>query len=199
METATTNKNKGKGGFNRQDPNKRRGPKGRSFRKPAENRVEEPPEFTEKVVNIDRCAKVVKGGRRFSFSALVVIGDQKGRVGVGHGKTKEVPEAIRKATENAHKNIVSIQLRNNTIPHKIVAKSDGGCVLLKPASPGTGVIAGGGVRAVLEAVGIKDVLSKSLGSNTPRSMVNAALKALKSLRSLQQIKKIRSTIVETNE
>ena len=152
---------------------------------------EEAAEMIEKVVHINRCAKVVKGGRRFSFSALVVVGDQKGGVGVGYGKAKEVPECIRKGTEDAKKNIIDIKLRGDTIPHHVLGESDGGKVLLRPASTGTGVIAGGGVRAVLEAVGIHNVLSKSLGSNNHLAMVNATMDALKKLRSNEEIKTLR--------
>ena len=152
---------------------------------------EEAAEMIEKVVHIIRCAKVVKGGRRFSFSALVVVGDQKGGVGVGYGKAKEVPECIRKGTEDAKKNIIDIKLRGDTIPHQVLGESDGGKVLLRPASTGTGVIAGGGVRAVLEAVGIHNVLSKSLGSNNHLAMVNATMDALKKLRSNEEIKTLR--------
>ncbi|MDA0848734.1 MAG: 30S ribosomal protein S5 [Verrucomicrobia bacterium] len=152
---------------------------------------EEASEMIEKVVHINRCAKVVKGGRRFSFSALVVVGDQKGGVGIGYGKAKEVPECIRKGTEDAKKNIINIQLRGDTIPHHVLGESDGGKVLLRPASNGTGVIAGGGVRAVLEAVGIHNVLSKSLGSNNHLAMVNATMDALKKLRSNEEIKTLR--------
>lgn len=152
---------------------------------------EEAAEMIEKVVHINRCAKVVKGGRRFSFSALVVVGDQKGGVGVGYGKAKEVPECIRKGTEDAKKNIIDIKLRGDTIPHQVLGESDGGKVLLRPASNGTGVIAGGGVRAVLEAVGIHNVLSKSLGSNNHLAMVNATMDALKKLRSNEEIKTLR--------
>ena len=152
---------------------------------------EEAAEMIEKVVHINRCAKVVKGGRRFSFSALVVVGDQKGGVGVGYGKAKEVPECIRKGTEDAKKNIIDIKLRGDTIPHQVLGESDGGKVLLRPASTGTGVIAGGGVRAVLEAVGIHNVLSKSLGSNNHLAMVNATMDALKKLRSNKEIKTLR--------
>ncbi|MCZ6671379.1 MAG: 30S ribosomal protein S5 [Verrucomicrobia bacterium] len=153
---------------------------------------EEAPELTDKVVHINRCAKVVKGGRRFSFSSTVVTGDHQGRVGVGMGKAKEVPEAIRKGIEKAHKNMVMIALRNDTIPHAVVGVSGGGKVILRPAGPGTGVIAGGGVRAVLEAVGIKNVLSKSLGSNNHRAMINATLDGLKQLRSKEHIAALRA-------
>ncbi|MDC3132519.1 30S ribosomal protein S5 [Opitutae bacterium] len=153
--------------------------------------IEDASEMIEKVVHINRCAKVVKGGRRFSFSALVVVGDQKGGVGIGYGKAKEVPECIRKGTEDAKKNITNIQLRGDTIPHHVLGESDGGKVLLRPASTGTGVIAGGGVRAVLEAVGIHNVLSKSLGSNNHLAMVNATMDALKKLRSNEEIKTLR--------
>jgi small subunit ribosomal protein S5 len=152
---------------------------------------EEAPEFVEKVVHINRCAKVVKGGRRFSFAALVVVGNQKGEVGVGYGKAKEVPECIRKGTEQAKKNLVTIKLRGDTIPHHVLGEADGGKVLLRPASDGTGVIAGGGCRAVLESVGIKNILSKSLGSNNHLAMVNATMAALKQLRSNEEIKNIR--------
>jgi small subunit ribosomal protein S5 len=154
-------------------------------------KIDEAPEFVEKVVHINRCAKVVKGGRRFSFSALVVSGDQKGRVGVGYGKAKEVPEAIRKGTEQSQKHLIQIKLRGDTIPHQVLGEADGGKVLLRPASDGTGVIAGGGVRAVLESVGVKNVLSKSLGSNNHLAMVNATMDALRQLRSNQEIKQLR--------
>lgn len=155
------------------------------------DQADEAPEFVEKVVHINRCAKVVKGGRRFSFSALVVVGDQKGRVGVGYGKAKEVPDCIRKGTEQAKKNLVEIHLRGDTIPHHVLGQSDGGKVMLRPASDGTGVIAGGGCRAVLESVGVKNILSKSLGSNNHLAMVNATMDALRQLRSNQQIQSVR--------
>lgn len=150
------------------------------------------PEYIDKVVHVNRCAKVVKGGRRFSFAALVVSGDGKGNVGIGYGKAKEVPDAIRKGTERAHKALRPVCLRNNTIPHEVFGSHDGGEVLLRPAAPGTGVIAGGGVRAVLEVAGIKDVLSKSLGSNNPGALVKATLDGLLKLRTLEQIRATRS-------
>lgn len=149
-------------------------------------------EYLDKVVYINRCAKVVKGGRRFSFSSLVVSGDEKGKIGVGYGKANEVPEAIRKGTEQARKNLVEIQLNGDTIPHEVIGEHDGGRVLLRPAVTGTGIIAGGGVRAVLVAAGIKNVLSKSLGSNNHVAVVNATLDGLRKLRSAEQIKKLRS-------
>lgn len=161
----------------------------KKFTAPAE--AEEAPEFVEKVVHINRCAKVVKGGRRFSFAALVVVGDQKGQVGVGYGKAKEVPECIRKGTEQAKKNLVQIKLRGDTIPHHVLGEADGGKVLLRPASDGTGVIAGGGCRAVLESVGIKNILSKSLGSNNHLAMVNATMAGLRQLRSNDEIQNLR--------
>lgn len=149
-------------------------------------------EYLDKVVHINRCAKVVKGGRRFSFAALVVSGDGKGNVGVGYGKAKEVPDAIRKGTERAHKALRPVCLRSNTIPHEVLGIHDGGEVLLRPAAPGTGVIAGGGVRAVLEVAGVKDVLSKSLGSTNPGALVKATLNGLLKLRTLEQIRATRS-------
>jgi small subunit ribosomal protein S5 len=151
----------------------------------------EPKETTEKVVFINRCAKVVKGGRRFSFSALIVCGDQKGKVGVGFGKANEVSEAIRKATDASKKRMVKIAVKENTIPHEVTGEFGGGRVLLRPASPGTGVIAGGGVRAVLEAVGIRDVLAKSLGSSNHANVVNATIAALSQLRPKEEIFKLR--------
>lgn len=145
----------------------------------------------EKVVFINRCAKVVKGGRRFSFSALAVVGDGKGSVGIGYGKANEVPEAIRKGTENARKNMVSVNLKGTTIPHEVLGVYDGGKVLLRPATDGTGVIAGGGVRAVLEAAGIHNVLSKSMGSKNHIAVVNATLSGLRQLRSAEKIQQVR--------
>ncbi len=140
------------------------------------------PEMIERVVYINRCAKVVKGGRRFSFSALAVVGDQKGSVGIGYGKANEVPDAIRKSTEHARKRMVSVRLKGDTIPHEVLGESDGGKVFLRPASPGTGIIAGGGVRAVLEAAGVRNVLSKSMGSKNHIAVVHATLNGLRKLR-----------------
>ena len=142
----------------------------------------------EKVVHIGRCSKVVKGGRRFSFSALVVVGDRNGRLGFGAGRAREVPEAVRKAGEHARKNLCSFALTGGTIPHEVVGVADGGYVLLKPASPGTGIVAGGAARSMLELGGVKDVLSKSMRSNNPRASVRAVVAALKQLRSRDTIR-----------
>lgn len=168
------------------------GPRGRNDRRgPKQDDSYDGPELTEKVVFINRCAKVVKGGRRFSFSALVVTGDQKGQVGFGFGKAKEVAECIRKASEYSKKRMEKVQLEGPTLPHEVLGEHGGGKVLLRPASPGTGVIAGGSVRAVLEAAGVKDVLAKSLGSNNHANVVKATLDALSQLRSREQVMALR--------
>ena len=152
-----------------------------------EKREDRTPEFKEKVVYVGRVAKVVKGGRTFRFSVLVVVGDEKGRIGVGSGKASEVPEAIKKATDAAKKNLITVPVVNGTVPHEYTKKLGSSIVIIKPAPEGTGVIAGGGIRAVLEMVGVKDVLSKSLGANNHLSMVRSTINALLQLRTKRQI------------
>jgi small subunit ribosomal protein S5 len=152
------------------------------------NTEQDQPEFDERVVFINRCNKVVKGGRNFSFSAVVVAGDRKGRVGIGLGKAREVAAAIRKGSELARKDLIKVPLDGNTIPHEIEAKYRGARVLMRPASPGTGLIAGGGMRAVLELAGVHDVLAKSLGSSNPNNVVKATLKAIQMLEGRDKVK-----------
>jgi small subunit ribosomal protein S5 len=182
----------GQGGYRGQGnrgPGGNRGPR-------RDNRDRQPqegdgPTMIEKVVFINRCAKVVKGGRRFSFAALAVVGDGKGKVGIGYGKANEVPDAIKKGTANAHKHLVSVKLKGDTIPHDVLGQYDGGRVMLKPASPGTGLIAGGGVRAVLEAAGVKNILTKSMGSSNHIAVVHATLNGLLQLRLAETISSVR--------
>ncbi len=154
------------------------------------------PEFEERVVAVNRVAKVVKGGRRFSFSALMIVGDKKGRVGFGLGKAKEVPEAIRKATQAAQKNLIHVPLDGGTIPHEILGKFDAGKILFKPAAQGTGVKAAGACRAILELAGVRDVLTKSLNGTNPHNVVKATFKALNDLRSVEEIAKVRGKEVK---
>jgi small subunit ribosomal protein S5 len=185
MTTAAAGQRRGGGNEGRERKNRR------------EERGAQPEKspFVERVVAINRVAKVVKGGRRFSFSALIVCGDQKGKVGVGFGKANEVSEAIRKATDASKKRMVKIAVQENTIPHMVTGEFGGGRVLLRPASPGTGVIAGGGVRAVLEAVGIRDVLAKSLGSSNHANVVHATIAALSQLRLKDDVFRLRGKTI----
>lgn len=163
----------------------------------ANNRFEkEPSEFIEKLVFLNRVSKTVKGGRIFKFAALMVVGDEKGRVGFGLGKASEVPEAIRKGIEDAKKNMHTITLSGTTIPHEVIGEFGAGRVMLKPASPGTGIIAGGPVRAVMEAAGIHDIRAKCMRSNNPQNVVSATFEGLKALRGPEEIARIRGKSVE---
>jgi small subunit ribosomal protein S5 len=170
-----------------------RGPKQRQDRR---NDLEPREELDERVVSIARVAKVIKGGRRFAFRVVVVAGDNRGNVGVGIGKSRGVPEAIRKATERARRAMHPVTLSGTTIPHEITVKYGGSRILLKPASPGTGVIAGGGVRAVLEAAGVRDILTKSLGSSNQLNMIRATLEGLESMKDPETLAKIRGKSVD---
>jgi small subunit ribosomal protein S5 len=171
------------------------GNKGDSRGRRGRERSDSQPEFIEHVVKIYRVAKVVKGGRRFSFSAVVVVGDGKGRVGAAMGKAAEVPEAIRKAIEKARKSLVTVPVVNTSVPHDVIGRSDSARVLLKPASLGTGIVAGGAVRAVMEAAGYRNVLSKSLGSNNATNVVWATINGLKELKTVEELASLRGLTV----
>jgi len=179
-----------------QDSKKSLGGKRRNAPAPKKKPVVNGTELEERVVAVARVAKVVKGGRRFSFSALMIVGDKKGKVGYGLGKAKEVPEAIRKATQEAYKSMIDVPLDNGTIPHEIMGEFDAGKILFKPAAEGTGVKAAGACRSILELAGVRNVLTKSLRGNNPHNVVKATFKALKGLRSPERIAQIREKSVK---
>ena len=181
------------GGDNKKSP---RGKKGGSAPAPKKKAPGAGTELEERVVAVNRVAKVVKGGRRFSFSALMIVGDKKGKVGYGLGKAKEVPEAIRKATQEAYKNMITVPLDNGTIPHEIMGEFDAGKILFKPAANGTGVKAAGACRSILELAGVNNILTKSLRGNNPHNVVKATFKALRELRSVEAIAKARDKDVK---
>lgn len=177
----------------RENGQRRNGPRRNG---PRRNRPKVEKEFEERVVTINRVTKVVKGGRKFRFAALVVIGDKKGRVGFGTGKANEVPDAIRKASEAAKRNIIRVPNVHGTIPHEVDGRYGSGHVFIRPASEGTGIIAGGPVRAVVELAGYSDIISKCIGSRTPINMVRATMEGLKSLRTVQQVAELRDKKIE---
>ncbi len=170
--------------------------KERREREPRREREEEREELDERVVDIKRVAKVIKGGRRFAFRTVVIVGDNNGRIGVGVGKARGVPDSIRKGSERAKRNMRKVSLSGSTIPHPVTASYGGAEVMLKPAAPGTGVIAGGGVRAVLEAVGVRNILTKSMGSNNLLNVAMATMKALEQLRSAEEMAAMRGKPVD---